>query len=558
MKKIVSLLVVLVLAMSLATTAFALEGAGTFMEPYIVNSADDLVGYELTLEPGASVTFKFANAYAGATLVVSGGPVALYSSMNQGIPVGENAYQIVISGNFMWGYTVDVANESDAAQTYTMELVVPLGSTGNPEELTMGANACEAAASAGYDYYYTYTSTEAGTLTLTDIVLDTDVVDSYNIQISSDGFYNYSELLDENWVPKDSVSFEMAAGETALILVRAQDWDSAEYTELSFNAEFAAKMGTQDNPIFIQMATDLSGVDVAAGSETYLAISSMLNDQILTIVGDENTTVNVNGTDVTAVDGVFSVLLNGVPSNRVVVGNTGSEDASYVAFINYVPGTENNPYIIESAEDLTDLDAVGYSLYYYAISSRLNGQYLVIRGDENTSVIYNDFVCQSEDGVFIIELVGTPTNRLMVCNNAEENVTIEFEITEIPGTENNPYVIENAGDLTDLDAVGYSTYYYAISSRLNGQVLRIKGDENTSVNFNGVELEGENGVFTIELDGAPVNRLMICNYADENKIIEFEFVEKTPETGDYSIAGVVVCLMAATAGAVVIGKKKEF
>lgn len=462
MKKLVSLLVVLVMAMSLATAAFALEGAGNGMDPYIVNSADDLVGYELTLEPGASATFKFANQYAGATLVVSGGPVALYSSMNQGVPAGE-AVQVVISGNFMWGYTVDVANESETAQTYTMELVVPLGSTGNPEELTIGANACTAPGSAGYDYYYTYTSTEAGTLTLSDIVLDTDVVDSYNIQISSDGFYNYSELLDENWVPKDSVSFDMAAGETVMILVRAQDWDGAESTEISFNAEFAAKMGTQDNPIFIQMVTDLNSVDVEAGSETYLAISSMLNDKILTIVGDENTTVTVNGTAVTPVDGIFSVFLNGVPSNRVVVGNTGSEDASYVAFVE-----------------------------------------------------------------------------------------------DVPGTENNPYVIENPDELTDLDAVGFSTYYYAISSRLNGQVLRIKGDENTSVNFNGVELEGENGVFTIELDGAPVNRLMVCNNADETMTIEFEFVEEIPETGDFSIAGVVVCLMAATAGAVVIGKKKEF
>lgn len=462
MKKFVSLLVVLVMAMSLATAAFALKGAGNGMDPYIVNSADDLVGYELTLEPGASATFKFANQYAGATLVVSGGPVSLYSSMNQGIPAGE-AVQVVISGNFMWGYTVDVVNESESAQTYTMEIVVPLGSTGNPEELTIGTNAAAPSASAGFDYYYTYTSTEAGTLTLSDIVLDTDMVDSYNIQISSDGFYNYSELLDENWMPKDSVSFDMAAGETVMILVRAMDWDGAESTEVSFNAEFVVKTGTQDNPIFIQMATDLSGVDVAAGSETYLAISSMLNDKVLTIVGDENTTVTVNGTAVTPVDGVFSVVLNGVPTNRVVVANNGSEDASYLAFVE-----------------------------------------------------------------------------------------------DVPGSENNPYVIETEAQLTDLEAVGYSSYYYAISSRLNGQVLNIKGDANTSVIYNGEEVEGVDGVFTIELNGAPTNRLMVLNNADETATIEFEFVENIPETGDFSIAGVVVCLMAATAGAVVIGKKKEF
>jgi hypothetical protein len=34
--------------------------------------------------------------------------------------------------------------------------------------------------------------------------------------------------------------------------------------------------------------------------------------------------------------------------------------------------------------------------------------------------------------------------------------------------------------------------------------------------------------------------------------------EENPPAGDYSIAGLVVAMMAATAGAVVIGKKKEF
>jgi hypothetical protein len=55
--------------------------------------------------------------------------------------------------------------------------------------------------------------------------------------------------------------------------------------------------------------------------------------------------------------------------------------------------------------------------------------------------------------------------------------------------------------------------------------------------------------------------LAACVYLGEEIVDEPETPEEpevTPDTGDYPIAGLVVAMMAATAGAVVIGKKKEF
>ena len=55
--------------------------------------------------------------------------------------------------------------------------------------------------------------------------------------------------------------------------------------------------------------------------------------------------------------------------------------------------------------------------------------------------------------------------------------------------------------------------------------------------------------------------LVSCVYLGEEIVDEPETPEDpevTPGTGDYSIAGLVVAMMAATAGAIVIGKKKEF
>lgn len=55
--------------------------------------------------------------------------------------------------------------------------------------------------------------------------------------------------------------------------------------------------------------------------------------------------------------------------------------------------------------------------------------------------------------------------------------------------------------------------------------------------------------------------LAACVYLGEEIVDEPETPEEpevTPDTGDYSIAGLVVAMMAATAGAIIIGKKKEF
>ena len=51
--------------------------------------------------------------------------------------------------------------------------------------------------------------------------------------------------------------------------------------------------------------------------------------------------------------------------------------------------------------------------------------------------------------------------------------------------------------------------------------------------------------------------LVTCYYV-EPAVTEDEGTGSNPETGDMSIAGLAVAMMAATAGAVVIGKKKEF
>ena len=107
------------------------------------------------------------------------------------------------------------------------------------------------------------------------------------------------------------------AGDTAVELVAAVEYP----------------LGSESNPIMIGSAEQLSEIKVAAGSSTYLAVSSMLNGNAISIKGDSNTVVVVNGQTVTAKNGVFTAELNGGRMNQVIVTNNGTADAAYVAAI---------------------------------------------------------------------------------------------------------------------------------------------------------------------------------------------------------------------------------
>lgn len=157
-----------------------------------------------------------------------------------------------------------------------------------------------------------------------------------------------------------------------------------------------------------------------------------------------------------------------------------------------------------------------------------------------------------------------PTNQVIVSNAADTNVELVASLDYAPSTENNPYVVTMAEELTSAKVEAGAAVYYAVSSNLNGMTLTVTGDANTTVTVNGVELVAdENGVFTVSLTGSPVNQVIIANSGDEAAEYAVELAypntDGNPGTGDVTILGAIASIIMSGMGTVaLVAKKKVF
>ena len=319
-------------------------------------------------------------------------------------------------------------------------------------------------------------------------------------------------------------------------------------------------MGSESNPIRVNDASDLTSVEVEAGAEVYYSISSFLYGQVLTVEAAEGVEVSLNGTKLTAVDGEYVVVLTGGPSASLVVKNAGETAAELAANINWPLGSESNPIVVENANQLTSVVVGAESEVYYAISSKLNDKVLTIVAAEGVTVTLNGKELEAKNGVYTAVLDAAPANKLVVKNVSKKAAELTASVEAPLGSEENPIVIENVSDLTNIVVDKSSTAYYVISSKLNGMLLTIEEDAKTVITLNGVELKAEDGVYTIVLEGTPANKLVVKNNRPKKAIdLEASITEviDDPDTGDtFNMIPVLMMVFAAVAF-VVVSKKRQ-
>ena len=174
-----------------------------------------------------------------------------------------------------------------------------------------------------------------------------------------------------------------------------------------------------------------------------------------------------------------------------------------VAEINYLKGSEGNPYVITEAGELTSVKAEAGETTYYAINSMLNGMTLTVVSAENVTVTVNGAeLAADENGLITVTLTGAPMNKLAVTNNGTEAVELVAALEWPLGSEQNPIVINTVAELTTVEA----GKYYAISAMLNGNFIVIEEAAGV-VTLNGTALVAEGGYYVAELTGAPMNML---------------------------------------------------
>ena len=214
MKKLVSLAVVLILIVCLATTAFAAEFINDASVPTNVNlAAGASVEYEVR---AFGMTMTITNA-VNLTVTVNGEPCTADGN-------GVITYAMPNGHPMMTPPAViSLTNNSAAAVESVMSFAYPVGTSGNPEVLTIGSNTANAS---GEGYFYTYTATEGGVLVLE--------MSGENWVVSINNLTTYI-FGDAVWA-SDGVTYAAAAvapGDEIQVVIGTEDWTAAQ---ISFTA----------------------------------------------------------------------------------------------------------------------------------------------------------------------------------------------------------------------------------------------------------------------------------------------------------------------------------
>lgn len=386
-------------------------GAGTISEytpPVPGESMDNPIMFYMptgtvTVPAGGTIYCMYTPMGMGGSpmgLTVTGTTgFAVTSFPAMGMPISVNDVEGVATlnaqyNNYKWGYVFAIQNNTESEQEYTVALAQKPGTSGNPDEMIIGVNT--ATMPGTWDgYYYLWTAEMDGNLTITMPENNWTYMIMVNGEMTTD-----NQLYSDDEVVVASQTLEVAAYDQVIVWVNSYDpsnmFDMNPSVELSFTAEFEVRLGTENNPISVNVPGDLTSANVAAGAEVWYAVSSRLDGYTLTVEG-EGAYVIVNGTRVDAVDGVVTVNLAAegavIP---VVIGNAGEEDAEFDCQIKYPPVE------INAAGSYEAQVAAGAEVAYL-VNSRLDGYVLTVEG-EDAYVIVNGEKVEAVDGVVTVTL----------------------------------------------------------------------------------------------------------------------------------------------------------
>lgn len=277
MKKLLAVLVVLAALLALASAV----SADVSDAAYLDTSGDPISG---TLAAGESVIYSISSGY---NYTVSGNvklELVSYGRGNwvyveQDMSAGSCTFE---NGDFAGWYYINITNETDAEQSYTVSWSVICGTVEYPEELSIAAQAytfVDLSMAMDTTYYYCWTATEAGMLS----------VDGYGWQQT--GFYfevnTYSGTdqwghasADNGYV--DTVSVSVVEGDYVVISVYAPS-DSDLSGELDFYFTPASSddggayggttgSGSWDDPVAAELNT-MYYIDMAGNNDDYYYMS---------------------------------------------------------------------------------------------------------------------------------------------------------------------------------------------------------------------------------------------------------------------------------------------
>lgn len=343
----------------------------------IVTSAiapKDEVYYSVYGAGGLILTIDDADAY----VIING---VTYTAVD-GVVTAE-----VVSDNPRNPVAIVIGNSGASAESYTANLIAPVGDFSNPAELIMGENTAVLKAGDGDGYFFVWTAPDDGTLTIS---MNGEASWFYAVSNLTDGITGDNHWSDEEpQVASESVT--VGIGDQIQVVVNTYDpadiWNNPA-GDVVFNAAFVA---SEDGKITYKVTL----MDYEENPVTNATVQFLMND---TVVAEQ--AADASGcASVRLPKGEYTVALASTgyyyeqtgalvttecPTLKLMVADKTVEEVDYHEWTYGV--TDYSGYFV--GEGATYVELTPDSTCYFRFDPEMEGKYLITTSDPNAELSY--------------------------------------------------------------------------------------------------------------------------------------------------------------------------
>lgn len=488
----------------------------------------------VNISAGQSVYYRISGG-KNKMLKISG-ENAMVSYMDAVVNSDENGVVTVVLKDAT--ATLELINNGSEDAVFPMYFDYPIGHQKNPEILTELGELETETDEAEDGYYYRYTATNTGIVMLQMWTYPEQEGVKTNVVLTNETKRESASLWNQA-TENESVSLAVEEGDVLLIHTTAKNVAGKNMTA-QFTI-YGALYGTEEQPILVTYPGFTA--KVPAGKTLYYESYNM-SDLLMTVTGSDFK-LSHNGVEYLPENGEIHLTVVAEGRNPAVfaITNTGTEAGEYVATFAYPVGHAENPDALKLGDNTLTQQAGGTD-YYYTFTAPRAGKLTVTMDasaqwlyavDNLTQAIYGDTQWSDSDplmaettlDVKAKDVIRVRVNTYDTANEFETPAgTVTFRATYISG----PTEITNT--YMPVYAEMLAGEYADFVGNFQGFILRVTGNRNTAVLFNGTTYKADStGTVKVEMPKNGTEQLHFRVHNGGTQKLTCSVLFSTQETG---------------------------
>ena len=337
-----------------------------------LNREEEEISVNSVMIPGeSSIYYNFYNVEGLVLDIEDADAYVIHNGVTHGPDAnGRVQVKMIVEGEDVPA-AIQLGNTSGSEKLYTLRFAYPLGTAGNPEEITdLSAITVTMNAENAEGYFYSWTAAYDCTLELSvEAIQPEDVTCELTVTVG-ENIYKSSESAD------GKLAIEMKANEEAIIQVQVMP-EGAE-AEILLSGSVTGAPGSVNNPYEEHMADRTSFETVEIPAEAYVHYNVYdVGGMTLTIENTDAYVVYDNVTYGADEKGIVTFRIpvaeeEGAPA-ELIFGNLKDEAMSYIVSFSYPMGGADEPEELQTLESITASVTAGFDGYHFGWTATETG-----------------------------------------------------------------------------------------------------------------------------------------------------------------------------------------